>query len=113
MVSPGNIDLTKIKVGDEVTIRAKVARNGGDRIYIAYDDGAEVDSVRFSPRDIVSHTPKAPEVGDTVRDTRRDRGAEDEQPWVLLHKDDSLFALVGRGNHTRAVKALSDLERLS
>lgn len=82
-----SVDLSKIKVGDEVTVR---------------DEWIESSA-------IVSHTPKALSVGDRVRYVSPFTGVADDEPWTLLYVDDSCFALVGRGKHSRAIKPLSDL----
>ncbi len=112
------IDTRKIRVGDEVYIRAivdDINEDGFPRMpfYLKFEAKFGTTAARFCGDQIVSHTPKALEVGEVVTVIRRFHDSIEEEPWTLLFIDDSSFALVGRGNHTRAVKSLRDLERAS
>lgn len=65
------IDLSAIRVGDEVTVQARVKAVSGDGIWISKD--TPIDTIFFHPEFIISHTPApvpAPVVferGDVVR----------------------------------------------
>lgn len=58
------VDLSKIKPGDEVTVRVRVARVAGCAVFVQIEPD---EAVCFSAGPIVSHTPKALTVGDRVR----------------------------------------------
>lgn len=101
-----SVDLSKIKPGDEVTVRAVVLRNTAKigvqgQWFMCWPDHHDATFYAF-PKDIVSHTPKALAVGDRVK--RRDannpyaakiiaidrtgewavlqRTDKNEQPWI-------------------------------
>lgn len=63
-----SVDLSKIKPGDEVTVRVVVTAAGKNSLKVSVP-GIE-NGLWFDAAEIVSHTPKALSVGDRVRWTR-------------------------------------------
>ncbi len=116
-----SVDISKIHPGDEVLIRGTVINNRSDEgshtiaAKLHLDDGSTYDdAVIVGVAAIVSHAPKPLVAGETVRFISPfPRDEPDNEPWDLLYIDDSSFAFVGRGNHTRAVKSVRDLVRWS
>lgn len=107
------IDIKAIKPGDTVTVETMVVERprGFHDASLVLPEGV---SLSMRGLRIVAHHPRALRVGDRIVVTRQFVGDEkDPEPWDLLYIDDSSFALVGRGRHTRAIKALSDLTRVS
>lgn len=97
-----SVDVSKIKVGDEVTVRATVrANDGSDDLPVC---AAPVNSSStdyewwFRPDDILSHTPKGFAVGDRVK-VRGDEAEGEikavwaDSAWVLFTTDNEPVTL--------------------
>jgi hypothetical protein len=108
------VDLSKIKPGDEIAVRATVRtldpemHHGGPGVEVGFCSG-----LRGWVRDtaIVSHTPKALSVGDRVRPTFSG-GWEAYRGIVRAIDDGEAWVRWETGLHARPDWSLSDLERL-
>lgn len=86
-----SVDISKIKSGDQVTVRGVVGENVADasshRVLVSFDGHSGGKSVFVRNDTIISHTPRALAVGDRVR--QRPNGQHGEvlglhgvQAWV-------------------------------
>lgn len=102
-----SVDLSKIKPGDEVTVRAVVKRAADEfGVLLCTTAGGDPDDFMAVEAEIVSHTPKALSVGDRVK-----ADGWKVAVFTVVAIDDG-WAWIKDAKSSRLQLPLSDLERI-